>query len=185
MDVREPIVHELRDTIALLERTPRSLSALLRDVPDSWVMRDEGADTWSVYDVIGHLVHGELTDWIPRTRLILQTGTTVAFAPFDRYAQKKESEGLSLGQLLDRFAELRTRNLVELAGMHLSPSDLAREGMHPALGTVTLSQLLATWAAHDLTHLHQISRVMAFQIRDLVGPWQQYLGVLHCQGHGI
>ncbi len=175
--------HNLPDTISLLSRTPSTLDALLRDLPDLWTRRNEGGDTWSVFDVIGHLIQGERTDWMPRARIIMQFGETRAFDPFDRVAQRRESEGKSLGQLLDEFASLRAANLDELQALKLTPEDLRRRGLHPALGGVTLSQLLATWAAHDLTHLHQVSRIIAHQYRAAVGPWSAYLGVLHCEGH--
>jgi hypothetical protein len=175
--------HDLQQTIVLLARTPAALDALLRDLPDAWTMRNEGANTWSAYDVVGHLIHGERTDWMPRARMILRAGDTQAFEPFDRLAQERESKGQSLAQLLDEFARLRAENLAELRKLELKPQDLARRGRHPALGAVTLSQLLATWAAHDLTHLHQLSRIMAHQYREAVGPWDQYLGVMRCAGH--
>ena len=173
----------LSDTIALLTRTPSALNALLRDLPDTWILRTEGEGTWSVFDVIGHLIHGERTDWIPRARVILQFGEAQAFEPFDRLAQVRESKGKSLGQLLEEFARLRSENVDALEGFNLRPEDFERRGRHPALGVVTLSQLLATWAAHDLTHLHQISRIMAHQYREAVGPWSAYLGVMKCAGH--
>jgi hypothetical protein len=175
--------HNLDHTIQLLARTPASLDALLRDLPQAWTSRNEGENTWSAFDIVGHLIHGERTDWMPRAKMILQFGETRAFEPFDRFAQARESEGKSLEQLLDEFARLRRENLTELRALNLRPQDLARPGHHPALGVVTLSQLLATWAAHDLTHLHQISRVMAHQYREAVGPWSKYLGVLQCAGH--
>jgi hypothetical protein len=136
-----------------------------------------------VFDVVGHLNHGERTDWIPRARTILQFGEAKPFEPFDREAQGRESQGKSLGQLLDEFSTLRSENLEELRALNLKPDHLARRGRHPALGVVTLSELLATWAAHDLTHLHQISRVMAYQYREAVGPWTRFLGVMQCAGH--
>jgi hypothetical protein len=175
--------HRLQQTIALLTRTPAALDALLRDLPESWTLRNEGEKTWSPFDVVGHLIFGERTDWMPRARMILQYGETRTFEPFDRWAQERESQGKSLGQLLDEFGHLRTRNLEELRGLNLRAEDLGRRGRHPALGVVTLSELLATWAVHDLTHLHQISRTMAHQYREAVGPWGAYLGVLHCAGH--
>jgi hypothetical protein len=175
--------HNLRDTISLLTRTPAALNVLLRDLPESWTHRNEGENTWSPFDILGHLIHGERTDWMPRARTILQCGESKPFAPFDREGFARESQNKSLGQLLDEFARLRSENLNELQALNLQPKDLERRGQHPALGVVTLSQLLATWAAHDLTHLHQISRVMAHQYRDVVGPWSKYLGVLHCNGH--
>jgi DinB superfamily len=175
--------HNLDHTTKLLARTPPTLDALLRDLPQTWTSRNEGENTWSPFDIVGHLIHGERTDWMPRAKMILQIGETRAFEPFDRWAQARESERKSLEQLLDQFASLRGENLTELRALNLRPEDLARRGLHPALGVVTLSELLATWAAHDLTHLHQISRVMAHQYRDAVGPWSKYLGVLQCAGH--
>ena len=175
--------HSVEDTTSLLSRTPAVLDALLRGLPEAWTLQNEGEKTWSAFDVVGHLIHGERTDWMPRAKMILQFGESKAFEPFDRWGQERESAGKSLAQLLDEFARLRTANLNELRALNLEPADLARRGQHPALGVVTLSQLLATWAAHDLTHLHQISRVMAHQYRDTVGPWSAYLGVLHCAGH--
>jgi len=176
--------HNLEDSIALLSRTPAALNALLRDLPDSWTSQNEGGTTWSAFDVIGHLIHGERTDWMPRAERILQHGESRAFEPFDRFAQGKESQRKTLPQLLDEFARMRSENLNKLRALNLKPEDFGRKGKHPALGAVTLSELLATWAAHDLTHLHQISRIMAYQYRDAVGPWKTYLGVMHCTGHG-
>lgn len=175
--------HNLQHTISLLSRTPAALEALLRGLPDTWTLQNEGEKTWSPFDIVGHLIHGERADWMPRAKTILQFGESKAFEPFDRWAQERESQGKSLAQLLDEFARLRSENLSELGALNLMPEDLARHGRHPALGRVTLSQLLATWAAHDLTHLHQISRVMAHQYREAVGPWSEYLGVLHCAAH--
>ena len=175
--------HNLDHTVRLLGRTPAGLDALLRDLPQAWTSRNEGKNTWSAFDVVGHLIHGERTDWMPRAKMILQFGETRTFEPFDRWGQVRESEGKSLDQLLDEFARLRRENLIELHALNLRPEDLNRRGRHPALGVVTLSELLATWAAHDLTHMHQISRVMAHQYREAVGPWCQYLGVLQCVGH--
>jgi hypothetical protein len=175
--------HNLPQTIALLSRTPAMLNALLRDLPDSWTHQNEGENTWSAFDIVGHLSHGERTDWMPRAKIILQSGETQPFPPFDRLGQVRESQGKSLPQLLDEFASLRSENLRELCALNLRREDLALRGRHPALGVVTLSQLLATWAAHDLTHLHQLSRVLAHQYRHAVGPWSAYLGVLHCAGH--
>ena len=175
--------HNLQDTVALLNRTPPTLDALLRDLPEMWTRRNEGGETWTVYDIVGHLIHGERTDWMPRAKMILQYGETRTFDPFDRLVQQRESQGKSLDQLVDEFVALRAVNLDELRALNLGPEDLRRRGMHPALGVVTLSQLLATWAAHDLTHLHQISRIMAHQYRAAVGPWSAYLGVLRCAGH--
>jgi hypothetical protein len=171
------------DSVAVLTRTPATLDALLRGMPDIWVRRNEGNDTWSAFDIVGHLIFGERTDWIPRARIILEQGEARAFDPFDRFAQFKESQGKSLEQLLDEFARLRKENLAALRTLNLQPEDLKRQGKHPELGVVTLAELLATWAMHDLTHLHQLSRVMASQYRQTVGPWSAYLGVLQCSGH--
>lgn len=175
---------DLPETIAFLTRTPSALNALLRDLPETWTVRNEGGKTWSPFDIVGHLIHGERTDWMPRARMILQHGDSRPFEPFDRLAQERESQGKSLPELLDEFSRLRAENLNALQAMNLQTSDLDRRGRHPALGVVTLSQLLATWAVHDMTHLHQLSRVMAYQYREVVGPWSAYLGVLHCAGHG-
>ena len=171
------------EAIALLTRTPATLNALLRGLPDIWAHSNEGKDTWSAFDIIGHLLVADRTDWMPRVRTILEHGESRPFAPFDRFAQKKESEGKSLEQLLDEFARARSESLAALQALNLQSEDLARRGKHPALGVVTLSELLATWAVHDLTHLHQLSRVMAYQYREAVGPWSAFLGVLKCTGH--
>ena len=175
--------HNLQNTISLLTRTPAALNALLRDLPETWTLRNEGDNTWNAFDVLGHLIHGERTDWMPRARMILQFGESKTFEPFDRRAQERESRGKSLGQLLDEVARLRSESLDALRVLNLQPQDLERRGRHPELGVVTLSQLLATWAAHDLTHLHQISRIMAHQYRQAVGPWSAFLGVMKCAGH--
>lgn len=173
----------LAEAIAVLTRTPATLDALLRGLPNIWVRHNEGKDTWSAIDIVGHLIFGERTDWMPRLRIILENGEARAFDPFDRFAQFKESEGKSLERLLDDFARLRKENVIALQALNLQPKDLTRRGRHPALGVVTLSELLATWAVHDLSHVHQLSRVMAHQYRDAVGPWSAYLGVLQCNGH--
>lgn len=136
-----------------------------------------------MFEVVGHLIHGERTDWIPRARMVLQFGESKPFEPFDRLGHVREIEGKSLDDLLDEFARVRSDNLEQLRRFNLQERDLARRGRHPAFRTVTLSELLATWAAHDLSHLHQITRVMAHQYREVVGPWSEYLGVLQCSGH--
>jgi hypothetical protein len=177
----------LPDAIALLARTPVMLDSLLRGLPEVWTRRNEGRnhdkDTWSAFDIVGHLIVGERTDWMPRVRMILEHGETRPFDPFDRFAQFNETKDKSLDELLNDFSRLRKENLVALQALHLRPEDLTRRGRHPALGTVTLSELLSTWTVHDLTHLHQLARVMAYQYCDAVGPWSAYLGVLHCAGH--
>jgi hypothetical protein len=174
---------DLQQTMLLLARTPAALNALLRGLPETWTMRDEGEDTWSVFDVVGHLISGERVDWLPRARMILESGESRTFEPFDRSGHLREGQGKTLEQLLDEFARLRAENLGELSALPLRREDMERRGRHPAFGVVTLSALLATWAAHDLTHLHQISRIMAHQYREAVGPWSAYLGVLQCAGH--
>jgi len=175
----------LPEVIAVLTRTPATLDALLRGLPNVWVRCNEGKDTWSAFDIMGHLIFGERTDWMPRVRIILENGEARPFDPFDRFAQLKQSQdkSLEIDQLLDDFARLRRENLAALQALNLQHEDLARRGTHPALGVVTLSELLATWVVHDLTHVHQLSRVMAYQYRDAVGPWSAYLGVLRCTGH--
>ncbi len=175
--------HNLPHTIALLTRTPATLNTLLRDLSETWTHQNEGKNTWSAFDIVGHLIHCEHADWMPRVNLLLQFGETQAFAPFDRLGHQRAVQGKSLTQLLDDFAHLRSINLNQLRALNLQLVDLDRRGQHPAFGSVTLSALLATWAVHDLTHLHQISRVMAHQYRETVGPWSVYLGVLQCAGH--
>ena len=175
--------HNLEHTIALLSRTPASLNALMRDLPEVWTRQNEGANTWSAFEVVAHLNHGERTDWIPRAKIILQAGESRAFDRFDRSGHAREIRGKTMAELLDEFTLLRKENLRELQALNLKPTDLERRGKHPELGPVTLAQLLATWGVHDLTHLHQISRIMAHQQREAVGPWAAYLGVMHCGGH--
>ena len=170
---------ELSNGISILERTPATFRALLANLPESWTMSNEGPDTFSAFDNIGHLIHGERADWIARARIILAQGTDRRFEPYDRFAQIRESEGKTLAQLLDEFAQLRAENLVTLRSWKIGDRELGLEGEHPSLGTVTLRQLLATWVAHDLGHVAQTARVMATQYRDAVGPWRQYLPVLN------
>jgi hypothetical protein len=176
--------HTLDHSIALLTRTPAALDALLRELPDVWTRPDEGDKTWSAFDIVGHLAHLERVNWMPRARMILQDGDTKTFEPFDRWGHIQESKGKSIAQVLDDFAQVRAQNLTEVRAWHLSPEQLALRGRHPAFGGVTLSELLSAWAAHDLNHLHQMTRVMAHQYRDAVGPYAAYLGVMHCEGHG-
>jgi hypothetical protein len=169
---------ELDEAVAVLSRTPATLRSLLDGLPPRWTENNEGGETWSPFVVVGHLVHGERTDWIPRARVILESGEDRPFTPFDRFAQFRESEGKSLAELLDEFEALRRENLSILAGMELGASDLARTGTHPDLGRVTLGELLATWVAHDLDHVVQIARTMAKQYSEAVGPWRAYLSVV-------
>lgn len=169
----------LGEAVQVLGRTPDVLRGLLAGLPDDWIYANEGPDTWSPYDVVGHLIHGERTDWIPRARHILRGPVEVPFEPFDRFAQFRESQGRSLDDLLAELESLRRENLRELAGFGLSEADLDREGRHPALGRVNLRQLLATWVCHDLSHLAQVARVLARRYSDAVGPWKAYLSILN------
>ena len=168
----------LDEAAAILSRTPATLDALLRGLPEGWTTANEGGSTWSPYDVIGHLVHGEQTDWVPRARIIVEQGEARPFDKFDRFAQFAASEGRTLASLLDEFAARRAESLRELAALRLTDADLDRRGRHPELGAVTLRQLLATWVAHDLDHVVQISRVLARQYADEVGPWRAYLRII-------
>ena len=169
---------ELSTAIPILTRTPGVLDAWLRDLPGEWTAGNEGPDTWSPFDVVGHLIHGERTDWIPRVDHLLAHGEAVPFPPFDRFAQFEASKGKSLSELLDTFAVERTKSLARLAQLRLTPADLERAGRHPEFGRVTLSQHLATWVAHDLDHVVQIGRVMGKQYSEAVGPWSKYLRIV-------
>ncbi len=168
----------LEESLAVLASTPATLNSLLRDLPDAWTTATEGDGTWSPYDVIGHLVHGEKVDWMPRLGIILEHGPSLAFPPFDREAQFHSGARKSMGELLDEFLALRQEGLARLRALNLQAADLERVGTHPAFGRVTLRQLLATWTAHDLAHLLQISRTMAKRYKAEVGPWAQYLSVM-------
>lgn len=169
---------ELAHAIEILERTPATLNALLRNLPESWLVQNEGPETWSPYDVVGHLIHGDETDWIPRAQIILEHGEERAFEPFDRVAMFEESKGKSIVELLDTFAQLRAENLRELESMNLTSDLLDKRGRHPELGVVTLKQLLSTWVVHDLGHIRQVVRVMSKQYGEAVGPWKAYLSIL-------
>jgi hypothetical protein len=166
------------ECLAVLSRTPAALDTLLRDLPEAWTAATEGPGTWSPYVVIGHLIHGEKADWIPRLRIILEQGESRPFDPFDRDAQFRESAGKSLPMLLDEFSSLRRDNLAQLRKLDLQPAQLELKGSHPALGQVTVRQLLATWTAHDLAHILQVTRVMAKRYKQEVGPWAEYLSVM-------
>lgn len=168
----------LSDAARLLSRTPATLQALLGGLPDVWTHPDEGPDTFSPFDVVGHLIDGEETDWMPRARLILEGNPERSFTPYDRFRHYERNRGRALGELLAEFAGLRYRNLAELEGWKLTPVQLAATALHPSLGRVTLQQLLATWVVHDLGHIAQVTRVMAKQYRSEVGPWVAYLPVL-------
>lgn len=162
----------------VLQRTPRTLEHMLGGLSPAWTEANEGPDTWSAYVIVGHLTHADRTDWIPRARVILAQGDDRRFPPFDRFGQLRASEGKSLAQLLEEFAQVRAESLATLASWRLEPAHLELTGEHPAFGTVTLRQLLATWVAHDLGHIAQIARVMARQYRDAVGPWSEYISAL-------
>ena len=170
-------IFNLEEAVGVLRHTPATVAALLDSIPDTLARATEGDGTWSPYDVVGHLIHGERTDWIPRARHILACETS-PFEPFDRSAQFVESADQSLDELLATFKDLRSRNVAELVAMNLDDTDLRRTGLHPELGVVTLSQLLATWVVHDLDHVAQISRTMAKVYAEAVGPWQAYLSIL-------
>jgi hypothetical protein len=166
------------ESIALLERTPVSLDALLRGLPEAWIFATEGEGTWSPYIVVGHLIHCERADWMPRVRMIREHGAAKTFEPLDREAQFRDGVERSLAAMLDEWKALRAANLEELRGMQLSDADLERRGTHPAFGAVTLRELLATWTAHDMAHLVQIGRTLARRYREEVGPWAEYLSVM-------
>jgi uncharacterized damage-inducible protein DinB len=174
----DPLPVDLESVLAVLERTPATLGALLADLPEQLERGNEGEQSWSPFDVLGHLIHGERTDWIPRLRIILEHGRSREFEPFDRFAQFEASRGRGVEDLLDDFEALRATNLRMLEALDLGPEDLPRRGRHPELGEVTAAELLATWAVHDLNHIAQISRIMAKQLGAQVGPWRAYLPVL-------
>lgn len=168
----------LASGVAVLERTPSTLAAMLRGLPTQWTDATEGPETWSAFTIVGHLIHGERTDWIPRAQIILAQGAERRFTPYDRFAQFSESRGKTLAELLAEFARLRATNVDTLAAWRLTEAQLLLTGEHPEFGAVTLRQLLATWVAHDLGHVAQVARVMAKQYRDAVGPWRAYLPIL-------
>lgn len=173
--------YNLEHSITLLSGFPASLKALLLSLPEPWLTATEGDKSWTPVQIVEHLIHAEEADWLPRVRTILEHGEAQTFAPFNRegYAAPQRS----VSELLDDFAHLRHQNLAQLTALNLTPEELTRRGRHPAFGPVTLAQLLATWTTHDLTHLHQLSRLLARQYEQAVGPWSAYLGVLHCNGH--
>jgi hypothetical protein len=170
--------YSLEKSYQILDRTPSVLRALLSNLDDDWIMNNEGPETFSPYDVVGHLIHGEKTDWTARTKMILEFGNTKAFVPWDRFAQYQESKGKSLDQLLEEFETIRKENMAWFKSLHLSESDLDKKGLHPKLGEVTLRNLLATWLVHDLTHIAQITRVMAKQYKEEMGPWPEFFRIL-------
>jgi hypothetical protein len=168
-------------SIEILERTPDVLNTMLQNISADWTSNNEGSDTWSVYDIIGHYIHGEKTDWVPRAAIILSENPDKKFIPFDRFAQFTDSKGKSLTELLNEFQQLRKENIEWLLSKNITIKDLEEKGIHPAFGEVTLSQLLAAWVVHDLNHIAQISRVMAKQYKEATGPWPAYLKILQLQ----
>ncbi|HYJ38021.1 MAG TPA: DinB family protein [Chitinophagaceae bacterium] len=168
----------IMEGLSILERTPMIVSLLVKNLPDSWIFQNEGGETWNVFDVIGHYIHGEKTDWIPRMQIILGEGDK-HFVPFDRFAQFKDSKGKTLDELLEEFARLRKENVIKLRNAQLDEAALSKKATHPELGEVSLSELLASWVVHDLTHICQIARVMAKQYEATVGPWKAYMGILN------
>jgi uncharacterized damage-inducible protein DinB len=169
---------DLELSCALLERTPGVLDSLLRGLPEQWSRARASPDSWSAFDVLGHLIHGERTDWLPRLRVVLEHGTARTFEPFDREAMFEQDHDETLESLLDAFIELRQTNIASLRSLQLDQRHFKLRGMHPAFGEVTVSQLLATWVAHDMSHLSQITRTLAWQYRESVGPWREYLSIL-------
>ncbi len=171
--------YSVKKSIEILERTPAVLKALLSNLSDDWIMNNEGPDTFSPYDVAGHLIHGEKTDWRVRATMILEHGVSKTFVPFDRFAQFEASKGKTLLQLLDEFEKLRSENLIWFRSLNVTENELDKKGTHPVLGEVTLRQLLSTWVVHDLTHIAQITRVMAKQYKEEVGPWVEFFRILN------
>jgi hypothetical protein len=171
--------YSAKQAIEILERTPAVLTALLAGISDDWVMKNEGPETFSPYDVVGHLIHGEKTDWVARAKMILEFGNTKTFERWNRVAMYEESKDKSLQQLLNEFAAIRKENIIWFTSLQLTENDLDKKGMHPVLGDVTLRHLLSTWVVHDLTHIAQITRVMAKQYKDEMGPWPQFFRILN------
>jgi hypothetical protein len=172
------VKYSFERSIEILERTPGVFRGLLSGIGEEWIMANEGPDTFSPYDVIGHLIHGEKTDWVPRAKIILEHGLSKPFTPYDRFAQFEESKGKSLDQLLDEFETIRKENMKWFKSLTLTEADLYKKGMHPGLGEVNLRNLLATWVVHDLTHIAQVGRVMAKQYKEEMGAWPAYFRIL-------
>ena len=169
---------DINKAIEILERTPATIEMLLKGISQEWYINNEGMGSWSPYEIVGHLIHGEKTDWIPRTLIILSDAANKTFVPFDRFAQKHANQQRTMEELIEEFKILRSENLKQLVSLDLNDSDFAKEGVHPELGEVNLRQLLAAWVVHDLGHISQISRVMAKQYKGEVGVWKEYLGIL-------
>ena len=170
---------DLEESIEILSRTPKVIRTLLEELPQDWTSNNEGENTWSPFDVVGHLIHGEETDWIPRIEIILDQGKNLTFTPFDRFAQFEKSKGKDLIQLLDEFEEKRNQNIDMLKSKNLSQNDLELPGIHPELGPVKLKEVIAAWVVHDLGHIAQISRVMAKQFKFEIGPWTKYMRIVN------
>jgi DinB superfamily len=170
---------DLNKSLEILERTPAVLKQLLQGLNDEWILGNEGPETFSPYDVLGHLIHGEKTDWTERTKMILEYGNTKTFVPWDRFAQYEENKGKTLQQLLNEFAAIRKENMDWFKGLKLTEADLDKTGIHPKLGEVTLRNLLSTWVVHDLTHIAQVTRVMAKQYKEEMGPWPEFFRILN------
>jgi hypothetical protein len=173
------IIFNLKEAVEILERTPDVLTSLLGNLPDRWIYNNEGGESWSPFDIVGHLIHGEKMDWIPRAKIILECGEEKPFEPFDRFAQFNDSKGKTLNNLLEEFAKLRYVNIDVLKKLNLDENDFNKKGIHPEFGKVTLKQLFSTWVVHDLSHIRQISRVMAKQYKNEIGPWEKYLPVIN------
>ena len=171
--------YSINEAAQVLEKTPLVLRSLLTGLSDGWTLSNEGPDTFSPYDVLGHLIHGEKTDWVTRAKIILAFGISKPFTPWDRFAQYEESKGKTLDQLLDEFAAVRKENMQWFTSLSLTETDLDRKGMHPKLGEITLRNLLSTWVVHDLTHIAQITRVMAKQYKEEMGPWPEFFRILN------
>ena len=170
---------DIDKAMPILERTPMIVALLLKDLDNDWIYSNEGQDTWSPFDVVGHYIHGEKTDWIPRLNIILGEQDDKRFVPFDRFAQFRDSKGKNLDELLEEFARLRSENLEKLRKVKLDEATLSKKGIHPAFGEVTLEELLSSWVVHDLGHINQITRVLAKQYKEAVGPWTAYMGILN------
>ena len=173
------MTYKVSHALEILEQTPKTLQSLLSNLSEDWVYCNEGGETWSAFDVVGHLIHCENTDWIPRLNIILSDAEHKTFEPFDRFAQFENSKGKTLKYLLEEFQQLRTKNLKYLKSLQLSDDTLSLKGSHPELGEVSVKELLATWVTHDLGHIAQISRVMAKQYKSEVGPWVKYISILN------
>jgi len=169
---------QIEKAIEILSQTPTVVKSLLGNLSDDWIKNTSNSKNWSPFDIIGHLIHGEETDWIPRVEIIVAQGENLTFEPFDRFAQFEKSKNKTLNELIETFAVSRTKNLGILREMNLTEEKLKLKGTHPELGEVTLEQLLATWVVHDLNHLKQLVTVLAYKYAENVGVWKEYLSIL-------